>query len=121
MCILLVEDEAVIRDILVDELDFQGFDVCEAPTGDHAATLIESPPKRFSILVTDIHMPGQRDGLEVARLMRRHHPGLPIIYTTGRPDILDGVGPLGPKDAVLVKPYTPTSLIRTIRRLLADA
>ena len=120
MCILIVEDEALIRDILVDELSYQGFEVCEACTGDHAATLIENPAKVFSLLITDIHMPGQRDGLEVARLMRMHHPSLPIIYTTGRPDSLDVVAPLGSKEAVVLKPYTPTVIIDVIRRLLAE-
>jgi DNA-binding response OmpR family regulator len=120
MCILLVDDEGLIREILADELDFQGFEVCEAETGDQAAALIKNPPKVFSLLITDVHMPGNMDGIEVARLMRLHHPGLPIIYTTGRPDTFDAVGPLGPKEILVAKPYTPMAIVDVIRRLLGD-
>jgi DNA-binding response OmpR family regulator len=120
MCILLVDDEDLIRDILADELDFQGFEVCKAETGDQAAALIKNPPKVFSLLITDVHMPGNMDGIGVARLMRLHHPGLPIIYTTGRPDTFDTLGPLGPKEILVAKPYTATAIVDVIRRLLGN-
>jgi CheY-like chemotaxis protein len=119
MCILLVEDEGLIREILLEELNSQGFEVCEAETGDQAVALIAKPPAVFSLLITDIHMPGRTNGIEVARVMRFHHPLLPIIYTTGRPDILDARSPLGPNEAVVLKPYTPTELMGVVRRLLA--
>jgi DNA-binding response OmpR family regulator len=119
MCILLVEDEGLIREFLANELDFQGFDVCEAETGDQAAALIKNPPKVFSLLITDVHMPGKMSGIEVGRLMRLHHPRLPIIYTTGRPDTLNAIGPLGPKEALVAKPYSPTAMVDVARRLLA--
>jgi CheY-like chemotaxis protein len=83
MCILIVEDEALIRDLLVEALASHGHEVCEAATGDQAVALIENPSKAFTLLITDLHMPGQRDGVEVARLMRQHHPSLPI---STRPD-----------------------------------
>jgi DNA-binding NtrC family response regulator len=121
MCILLVDDEDLIREILADELGFQGFDVCEAETGDQAAALIKSPPKVFTLLITDIHMPGNMNGIEVARLMRRHHPALPIIYTTGRPDMFNAIGPLGPKEVLVAKPFSATAIVDVVRRLLAAA
>jgi DNA-binding response OmpR family regulator len=121
MCILLVDDEDLIRELLADELTFQGFEVCEAETGDQAAALITNPPKAFSLLITDIHMPGNTNGIEVGRLMRLHHPALPIIYTTGRPDTFAAIGPLGPKEALVAKPYTPTAIVDVARRLLATA
>jgi DNA-binding response OmpR family regulator len=121
MCILLVDDEDLIREMLADELDSQGFEVCEAATGDQAAVLIRNPPQALSLLITDIHMPGKMDGIEVARLIRLHHPGLPIVYTTGRPDTVDAIGPLGPKEILVAKPYTPTAIMNVVRRLLAAA
>jgi len=119
MCVLIVENEALIRDILVEQLCSHGHDVCEAHTGDDAAVLIENPPKVFTLLITDIHMPGQRDGIEVGRLMRRHHPSVPIIYTTGRSDALAAIGVPGSRDAVVPKPYTPSQIIDVVRQLLA--
>jgi CheY-like chemotaxis protein len=119
MCVLVVEDEVLVRDILVEALTSCGHDVCETSTGDDAAILIENPPKTFTLLITDIHMPGQRDGIDVAHLLRQHHPSLPIIYTTGRSDALAAIGPLGPRDAVVLKPYTPSQIMDVVRQLLA--
>jgi DNA-binding response OmpR family regulator len=118
MCILLVEDEPLIRAIVADELSFQGFEVCEAETGDQAAALIEHPPTTFSLLITDIHMPGQLNGIGVARLMRRRCPSVPIIYTSGRPDVLNALMPLGPKEVVVPKPFTPSELLGVVHQLL---
>jgi len=118
MCILLVEDEPLIRTILAEELSFQSFEVCEAETGDQAAALIENPPTAFSLLITDIHMPGQLNGIDVARSMRQRYPSVPIIYTSGRPDVLNALLPLGPKEVVVPKPFTPSELLSVVHRLL---
>ena len=119
MCILVVEDEPLIRELVADYLDIHGFEVCEAETGDEAAELIARPVTAFRMLITDIHMPGRLNGIDVGRLMRRAHPMLPIIYTTGRPDALYGLGPLASNEAVVLKPYTPAELLRAVQALLA--
>jgi DNA-binding response OmpR family regulator len=119
VCILIVEDEDLIRLILAEELEDAGFDVCQAEDGDAAAALIAKPPTPFSLLVTDIHMPGRLDGLEVGRLMRNRHPAVPIIYMTGRPDALALIGSLRAKDSFLLKPFTPSRFLAVARRLLA--
>lgn len=118
MCVLIVEDEELIRNLLADELDFHGHEVCEACHGDHAATLIENSPKAFSLLITDIHMPGRRNGIEVARMVRQHYPLLPIIFTTGRPDAVAAWGPPGLMEAVVLKPYTPSIIMAVVQQLL---
>ena len=118
MCILLVEDEWLIRAILAEELVNSGFTVCEAGDGDQASVLIAKDATVFSLLVTDIHMPGSLDGIGVARLLRVRRPDIPVIYTTGRPDVLNSLGPLGDKEALLPKPYELSSLLALVRRLL---
>ncbi len=115
MCILLVEDDVLIRLLLSEELLDAGFAVQEAVNGEQAVHLIQHPPAPFSLLITDIHMPGPLSGKEVATLMRQRHPELPIIFTTGRPDV---VGTLGPRDTLLSKPFTPSALLGVVRRLL---
>ena len=115
MCILLVEDDALIRLLLSEELIDAGYEVQEAANGTEAAELIRHPPTKFSLLITDIHMPGEMGGIEVASLLRQSHPDLPIIYTTGRPDV---VGTLGPRDTLVPKPFTPSMLLALVRRLL---
>ncbi len=119
MPILLVEDEFLIRLIVAEELAESGFEVYEAESGDQAAALITEAPARFGLLVTDIHMPGNLDGIELARLMRARYPDIPIIYMTGRPGVLNALGPLGTNDALVAKPFTPSELLAVVQRLLA--
>jgi two-component system, OmpR family, response regulator len=117
MCILLVEDDQPVREVVVEALADEGFEVCEAETGDQAAGLIEKPPKTFRLLMTDVDLPGKRDGINLARLMQRRHPALPVLYMTGRPE---KVGTLGPREALLAKPFTFQDMFRAVRALLAD-
>lgn len=122
MCILLVEDEALIREVLAEELAEAGFDVCEAESGDRALALIGAQtPDAFSALVTDVHMPGSLSGIEVATLLRARRPDIPVVYMTGRPDVLGGTGPLGSRTALLPKPFVPSKLLAVVRRLLGTA
>lgn len=118
MCILIVEDEDLIRLILAEEFTSAGFEVCEAADGDAAAVLIRDPPTAFSLLVTDIHMPGSMAGTDVARLLHQHNPDVPVIYITGRPDALNAMGKLGRQEAILPKPFVPSALLRLAQRLL---
>ena len=118
MCILLVEDEVLIRLIVAEELTESGFEVREAEDGDHAAALIEAQADAFELLVTDIHMPGRLDGIEVARLLRERRPDVPVIYVTGRPGVLNGLGHLGNRAVLLAKPFAPSELLAVVQRLL---
>lgn len=58
MCILLVEDEWLIRVVLAENLTEGGFAVREAEDGDQASALITQDPAAYTLLVTDVHMPG---------------------------------------------------------------
>ena len=118
MCILLVEDDPLVRLVLAEELEREGFAVCQAENGDQAMALLRKPPAIFTLLITDIHMPGRLNGVGVARQMRRQHPDVPIIYTTGRPEALDEFDRLGAKQALVQKPYAPSELMVTVRQLL---
>ena len=118
MCILLVEDERLIRTMCAEVLMDDGFAVCEAEDSDHASVLIAQDPGIFTLLVTDIHMPGSLDGTGVARLVRTYRPDLPIIYMTGRPDLLNSLQPFGPKETMLRKPFTLYNLLATVQWLV---
>ena len=120
MCVLLVEDEWLIRAMFAEELMESGFAVQEAENGDQASVLIMEDPTRYTLLVTDIHLPGGLDGIGVAHLLRARRPNIPVIYATGRPDVLDALQPLGPKEALLCKPFAMSALLYTVRRLLGQ-
>lgn len=115
--ILLVEDEFLIRLILSEALVEAGYEVREAESGDEAAELIDSQAE-FDLLVTDIQMPGSTDGLALASLIRERHPGMPVVYMTGRPDVMRGAGRLSEREAFIRKPYGPAEVLSTIQRLL---
>ena len=115
--ILVVEDEDLIRLMLVEVLGEEGFEVFEASTGDEAAKLIDSQDG-FQAVVTDIHMPGKQDGIAVGRRARYRHPHIPVIYCTGRPDALIDAGPLGHRDVLVCKPYMPSQVVVALRHLL---
>jgi DNA-binding response OmpR family regulator len=118
MCILLVEDEVLIRLIVAEELAEAGYAVREAESGDEASALIEGQADEFTLLVTDIHMPGELDGMAVARLLRERRPEIPVVYMTGRPGVLNGTGALGDGAVLMAKPFAPSQLLAVVRRLL---
>jgi DNA-binding response OmpR family regulator len=115
--VLVVEDEGLIRLILAEALEAAGYRVIEADTGDEAARLLDGPGG-FDLVVTDIQMPGALDGVAVGRHARARHPGIPVIYATGRPESMAGMGSLGPREALLRKPYGPREVLATVRALL---
>ncbi len=118
MCILLVEDEPMIREVMAETLQDAGFDVCEAPSGDSALQILSTLSRRFTILVTDFHMPGQADGAEVAARMRSLNPDIPVIIATGRPEILQASWREELGYYLLKKPYLPSHLVRLVHTLL---
>jgi DNA-binding NtrC family response regulator len=118
MSVLLVEDEWLIRTIMSEELIDAGFEVKSFETGDDAMVELSASHPDFEVLVTDIHMPGQTDGIALAKSVRARFPNVAIIYTTGRPDALARAHLPGGNVVTLVKPYKPSRLIEAIRNVL---
>ena len=114
--ILLVEDEELIRLLLTEALTDEGFTVIAAADGYEARNYVQKP-ERFDLLFTDIQLPGDIDGLDIARLVRARHPQMPIIFTTGQPDRMQG-WTIGPLDHFVAKPYRPFAITALIRELL---
>ena len=105
---------------MCEELVEAGFDVTSVETGDEALEALGGITDRFRVLVTDIHMPGKTDGISLAQIVRARFPGVPIIYTTGRPDALVRAWLPGGRMSILVKPYKPSRLIEAVHSLLAS-
>jgi excisionase family DNA binding protein len=78
--ILVVDDEAAIRDLLAKTLALAEYDVDVAPDGRSALERLRTLP--YDLLITDLKMPGV-DGLTVIREGRRYRPDLPVIIITG--------------------------------------
>lgn len=80
--VLVVEDEALLRMNTVYELSDQGLDVMEAANAREAIDIFKSG-RRFECLFTDVDMPGDVDGLELASMVKNAWPPIDIIVTSG--------------------------------------
>ena len=118
MCILVVEDEPLILDIIAETLEDAGYDVIRASTGPQAVGLITAGETEFSALFSDFHLPGGLTGLDVAAAMRERFPGVPVILATGRPDVLETKWQPGEGFILLQKPYGPSEMLRELGRLV---
>ncbi len=118
MCVLVVEDDFLIRVVLVEELRDAGFEVKEADNVDAAVEVLADVAPPLSVLVTDIHMPGEKNGIDLAHHVSNHHPGVPVIFTTGRPDALDSLGELAAVWVLVNKPYVASHVVETIGAML---
>jgi two-component system, cell cycle sensor histidine kinase and response regulator CckA len=119
--VLLVEDEHEVLKMTARVLRDGGYEVLEAENGRGALELLEEYQKRFDLLVTDVAMP-QIDGIELAARLRRTHPHLPVVFTSGHVgDETLHSGLLGPESAFLLKPFPPDALLACARSLLDKA
>jgi two-component system, response regulator PdtaR len=80
--VLLAEDEPLIRFDIAEELRQLGFQVIEAGNADEAIDVLKSTA-RIDLVVTDVRMPGDRNGLDVARAVREKRPGAKVIVMSG--------------------------------------
>jgi DNA-binding response OmpR family regulator len=78
--VLVVEDDPLIREIVVEALQDAGFDVIQA--SDREEALAWCRQRLADGLITDIRLPGRIDGWQIAERCREHDPSLPVIYAT---------------------------------------
>lgn len=115
-CVLVVDDEMLIRMVIADVLRDEGLTVIEAVSGDEAYGLLLAGVA-VDLLITDVRMPGALDGFALAAAARAMRPGLPILV--GSANIDAGALASGAGVAFLAKPYTNDKLLATTRALLA--
>jgi len=113
--ILVVEDERLVREVIVEVLTEAGFQVDEAETGDDAAKLIDADG--YTLILTDINMPGHLDGIDLATHAHKKKPGIPIVFMTGCPESSERAQARGA--LVIHKPYSPATVVRAVRALLS--
>lgn len=118
MCVLLVEDEFLIREMMSECLQDAGYDVMEVENGDTAVELIKHSPRVFTILITDFHMPGDADGSQVAAQLRLMNADIPVVIASGRPDALQAEWQTELGYKLLMKPYLPSQLVRLVESLV---
>lgn len=83
--VLLVEDEALVAELVEGALRDEGLEVAVAHSGTEAVARLEAEARSFAVVVTDINLGEQIDGFAVARQARALNPALKIVYVTGKP------------------------------------
>jgi CheY-like chemotaxis protein len=117
--ILLVEDEAPVRELVARVLKKYGYKIWPASSGDDALGVWQEHKDSISLLLTDLVMPGNMNGHELAEKLRADQPGLKVIFTSGySADIVGKNFKLDPDLNFLQKPYHPQTLALTVRRCL---
>jgi DNA-binding response OmpR family regulator len=113
--VLVVDDEPIVRDVVVRYLERDGFQTLTASDGDVARALIEE--RAPNLVVLDVMLPGT-DGLSLCRWIRSRS-SLPVILLTARGDEADRIVglELGADDYV-TKPFSPRELAARVRTVL---
>ncbi len=115
--VLLAEDDAAVRRLVVLELTRRGFTVIEAGDGAAALDLFRKEHDRIDVLVTDVVMP-QMNGADLAKAAERIRPGLKILFISGHPERSGaGLDPTGVTN-LLMKPFTADTLAARIKELI---
>lgn len=118
--ILVVEDDAVVREVVREVLALGGYDVISATSGEEALQLATEHRVALDLVVTDVVMPGIGGG-EVARRVAEGCPGTPVLFMSGYSDSdLIEQGVRSEQVPFLRKPFTPDSLLSKVRELLTD-
>lgn len=114
--ILVVEDDAIVRMLIVDVLEELEFKVLEADGSETAIPLLADTSSTIDLLMTDVGLPGM-NGRELAEKARELRPLLPILFASGYAENLE----LGHNMQVIGKPFSIDQLRDTVKNILSEA
>ncbi len=109
--VLIVEDEFLVRDMIVHEMTIAGFEVLDAANAEDALALTANTD-RLDLLFTDIRLPGM-NGWQLAEQIRLRYTLVPVIYASG---YAERITPL-PRSHFLQKPYMPSQVLQAANNL----
>jgi PAS domain S-box-containing protein len=119
--VLLVEDDAGVRQYVRRALERGGYTALEASNAGEALLIVEQHEGAVDLLLTDVIMP-RMTGPQLAARLRAVRADLPAVYMSGyAEDRLNGQANLGPHDAFVQKPIGPDELLRSVRAALDGA
>ena len=115
--VLVVEDEPVVRDLVIEVLHDLGYRTIEAQDGPAGLSIVESSA-RIDLLVTDVGLPGL-DGRQLADRARAARPGLKVLFITGYAEnAMFGGSRLDPDMQMITKPFPVEVLAARIREMI---
>ena len=106
---LVVEDDALQRDVLAELLKDEGLEVVECTTAEAAELVISTAGPELLAVVTDVNLAGAMTGVELAEFAKQKFPLLTVVVLSGRPE------PELPGNTLfLAKPYQPKELLAAV-------
>jgi signal transduction histidine kinase/CheY-like chemotaxis protein len=115
--LLVVDDDEQVLAVLARMLRSSGYEVLAAGRGDEALALANSRSGRLDLLITDVVMPGM-SGPELARELRKTHPGIPVLFASGFSDIAAEELEVVSTVPILAKPYTRDAVMMAVSAAL---
>ncbi len=118
--ILVVEDDAGVRALIVATLSRFGYRVVASDSAESALNLMRQSPASCDMLITDVVLPGL-DGIELAAALRRQHPHLPVLCISGYSEKwVTSNATQHYRPPLLEKPFSPQALLTKVRELLEE-
>jgi len=121
--VLVVDDEEMVRIIMVQVLQDNGYTVLEASDGLEALRIAKEHTGRIDLLLTDVKMPGM-NGLELAARLLSNRPEMTVLYVSGHADstrqiqLQEGQFIIEPGANFLHKPFSPDGLLQKVRHVM---
>jgi two-component system, cell cycle sensor histidine kinase and response regulator CckA len=116
--VLLVEDEEILRQLIKDALEANGYRVLEARDGREAVMICEQHQEPIDLMLTDVVMP-QMNGRELAQRLAQLRPKIKVVYMSGyAEDVLFRQGVLDPSITFLQKPFRQYEMTAKVRKVL---
>ena len=116
--ILVIDDEAALRQSLARILQKAGFEVTTAEDANQGLTFIQDT--NFDLIFMDLRMPGMA-GMDALKLIHNEYPGLPVVLFTAQPDLNSAVEALrGGATDYLLKPLKPQAIIERAETIIAS-
>ena len=115
--VLVIEDEPVVRNLVVEVLSDLGYRAIEAVDGPQGLEIVQSP-QRIDLLVTDVGLPGL-NGRQVADAARSLRPDLKVLFMTGYAENAAlAAGSLDARMTIITKPFTMDALATRVREII---
>ena len=116
--VLVVEDDALVADLAMQILEELGYAATLAPDAAVALGLLERTPDAFDIVFSDVVMPGEMSGVDLANRLKAERPDLPVVLATGYSHVIAEKGARGIE--LIQKPYSLETVAEVLERVLAD-
>ncbi len=115
--VLVAEDDVIVRIVIADDLRLAGFEVIEAGSGAEALAFLSSD-RPIDLILSDVHMPGRLNGIDLAAIVMDRFPQTRIILSSGSTDGHDLAGISG--IPFIHKPYRPETVIALVASIFQD-